>query len=93
MPSHLFGLEQIIEIGPLSGRSNVIFWLEKRGIPATDELVDRIFDAAKQSERILTEEEILALCSAPSAARSNLARKFVESTRRNPRRTCCCIAA
>ena len=33
VPSHLFGLDQIIEIGPLSGRSNVVHWLEKRGIP------------------------------------------------------------
>ena len=49
---HLFGLEQIIEIGPMSGKSNVIYWLEKHGIAATDERVDRIFDAAKQSERI-----------------------------------------
>jgi len=62
VPSHLFGLEQIIEIGPMSGRSNVIYWLEKRGIPATDELVARIFDAAKKATRVLTEEEILALC-------------------------------
>jgi isopropylmalate/homocitrate/citramalate synthase len=70
VPSHLFGLEQVIEVGPLSGRSNVIFWLEKRGVPATDELVDRIFNAAKQSERILTEEEILALLGS-STARGN----------------------
>ncbi len=62
VPSHLFGLEQIIEIGPMSGRSNVIYWLEKRGIPATDELVTRIFDAAKKATRVLTEEEILTLC-------------------------------
>jgi isopropylmalate/homocitrate/citramalate synthase len=61
VPSHLFGLEQVIEIGPLSGRSNVIFWLEKRGIPATDERVDRIFAAAKQSQEILSEVEIRAL--------------------------------
>jgi len=67
VPSHLFGLEQVIEVGPLSGRSNVIFWLEKRGVPATDELVDRIFNAAKQSERILTEEEILALLGSSTA--------------------------
>src|SRR6202521_3228147 len=46
VPSHLFGLEQVIEVGPLSGKSNVHYWLEKRGIPATDELVDRIFHAA-----------------------------------------------
>jgi len=62
VPSHLFGLEQVIEIGPLSGRSNVIYWLEKRGIPATEDLVARIFEAAKKSSRILTDEEILALC-------------------------------
>ena len=69
VPSHLFGLEQVIEIGPMSGKSNVLYWLEKRGIPASDELVDRIYDAAKKSERVLTDEEILAL-TGPVAARS-----------------------
>src|ERR1700677_4593833 len=64
VPSHLFGLEQIIEIGPLSGRSNVIYWLEKRKIPATDELVDRLFAAAKKSERVMTDPEILELVRA-----------------------------
>ncbi len=62
VPSHLFGLEQVIEIGPMSGRSNVIYWLEKRGIAATEELVTRIFDAAKHSSRVLTDAEIMALC-------------------------------
>ncbi|HTU34744.1 MAG TPA: hypothetical protein VMF66_13160 [Candidatus Acidoferrum sp.] len=61
VPADLFGLEQVIEIGPLSGKSNVIFWLERRGIPASDALVDRIFDAAKRSERVLDEKELLAL--------------------------------
>jgi 2-isopropylmalate synthase len=70
VPSHLFGLEQVIEIGPMSGKSNVLYWLEKRGIPASDELVERIYDAAKKSERVLTDEEILALVG-PVAARSN----------------------
>ncbi|MGB6978270.1 MAG: hypothetical protein WBD66_03625, partial [Candidatus Acidiferrales bacterium] len=66
-PSHLFGLEQAIEIGPLSGKSNVIFWLERRGIPAPDDLVDRIFAAAKQSETVLTEQEIRALLGPATA--------------------------
>jgi 2-isopropylmalate synthase len=61
VPAHLFGLEQVIEIGPLSGKSNVIFWLERHGIPVTDEIVDRIYSAAKKSERVLNEKEILAL--------------------------------
>jgi 2-isopropylmalate synthase len=61
VPSHLFGLVQVIEIGPLSGRSNVSYWLEERGIPATEELIERIFGAAKGSERVLTDPEILAI--------------------------------
>ncbi|MGH9723507.1 MAG: LeuA family protein [Candidatus Acidiferrales bacterium] len=61
VPSQLFGLDQIIEIGPLSGKSNVQYWLEKRGFEATTERVERIFAAAKQSERILNDDEILAL--------------------------------
>jgi 2-isopropylmalate synthase len=59
VPSHLFGLEQIIDIGPMSGKSNVIFWLEKRGIRATDERVQAIYEKAKQSNRLLTSEEVL----------------------------------
>jgi 2-isopropylmalate synthase len=61
VPSHLFGLEQVIEIGPMSGRSNVVYWLEKRGIPATEDRVDRIFDAAKKATRVMMEDEVLAL--------------------------------
>ena len=63
VPSHLFGLDQIIEIGPLSGKSNVLFWLERHGIPPDDAVVTRIFDAAKQSARVLTESEVQALCA------------------------------
>ena len=47
VPASLVGREQEIEVGPMSGRSNVVFWLESRGLPATDEIVDRIFAAAK----------------------------------------------
>jgi 2-isopropylmalate synthase len=60
VPSHLFGLEQAIEIGPLSGRSNVVYWLERHGIEPREEVVDRIFNAAKQASRVLTEDEIRA---------------------------------
>ena len=63
VPSHLFGLDQIIEIGPMSGKSNVLFWLEKHSISADDATVNRIFDAAKQSPRVLTDAEIQALAS------------------------------
>ena len=58
VPASLVGREQEIEIGPLSGRSNVVFWLEKRGLPATDDVVDRVFAAAKASNRTLTRDQI-----------------------------------
>ncbi|HEV3219304.1 MAG TPA: LeuA family protein [Candidatus Acidoferrales bacterium] len=61
VPAHLFGLEQIIEIGPLSGKSNVSFWLERHAIPASDETISLILDAAKKSSHVLTDDEIFAL--------------------------------
>jgi isopropylmalate/homocitrate/citramalate synthase len=65
VPARLFGLEQIIEIGPLSGRSNVQYWLARHEIPVTEERVSRIFQAAKNASRVLTDEEIYALCGQP----------------------------
>jgi len=59
VPSHLFGLEQVIDVGPLSGKSNVLFWLERRGIPASDDVVERIYKRAKASDHTLSEAEIL----------------------------------
>jgi 2-isopropylmalate synthase len=59
VPAAMVGREQTIEVGPMSGRSNVLFWLEKRGLAATDAAVDRIFAKAKASGSVLTEQEIL----------------------------------
>jgi 2-isopropylmalate synthase len=59
VPSHVFGLEQVIDIGPMSGKSNVLFWLDRRGIPASDDVVDRIYRRAKASDHTLSESEIL----------------------------------
>ncbi len=59
VPSHLFGLDQIIDIGPMSGRSNVVFWLEKRGIQVTEDRVNAIFNRAKQSNKLLTAQDVL----------------------------------
>ena len=61
VPASLVGREQEIEVGPMSGRSNVVFWLEKHGMPATDEIVDRIFTAAKASRRTLTRDQIQSI--------------------------------
>jgi 2-isopropylmalate synthase len=65
VPAHYFGLEQIIEIGPMSGKSNVLFWLDRRGLPASDEIVERIYQRAKASSSCLTEAEILECVKTP----------------------------
>ena len=64
VPASEVGLSQRVRIGPLSGRSNVIFWLEQRGIEPADEIVTRIYDAAKQSDHVLEDHEIQALLEA-----------------------------
>src|SRR5439155_24111641 len=47
VPASMVGREQEIEVGPMSARSNVVFWLEKHAVPANDEIVDRIYATAK----------------------------------------------
>lgn len=59
VPSHVFGMEQVIDVGPMSGKSNVLFWLEHRGLATNDDLVDRIYQRAKSSDHTLTEAEIM----------------------------------
>ena len=61
VPAGLFGLQQKIEIGYMSGKSNVIYWLETRGIEASEERVERILAHAKQSPSVLSEEEVMQL--------------------------------
>ena len=59
VPARVFGREQEIEIGPMSGKSNVIFWLERHGIEPTAERVERLFNRAKLSASVLTTDEIM----------------------------------
>ena len=61
VPASLFGLKQQIEIGPMSGKSNVIYWLESRKLEATEERVTRIYEHAKQSSAVLEEDEVMQL--------------------------------
>jgi 2-isopropylmalate synthase len=59
VPSHVFGLEQVIDVGPMSGKSNILYWLEHRNLPASDDLIERIYKRAKASDHTLSEAEIL----------------------------------
>ena len=64
VPASLVGREQQIEVGPMSGKWNVIFWLERHGLTASDELVDRILARGKRSATTLTAAEILEAIAA-----------------------------
>jgi 2-isopropylmalate synthase len=55
----MFGRAQEICIGFMSGASNVNYWLQKRGIPSDEVLVAEILKAAKQTDHIMTEEEVM----------------------------------
>ena len=58
VPASMVGLRQIIEIGFMSGVSNIVYWLKQRGIEPQEKLVDEIFRAAKQHNRVLSDEEL-----------------------------------
>jgi hypothetical protein len=45
----------------MSGKSNVVYWLETRGHEATDDRVTRIYEHAKQASAVLSEEELKGL--------------------------------
>ena len=67
VPAGMFGLSQRIEISPMSGISNVRYWLDTHGYDGSDEqLCQRVFDAAKRADHTFTDDEVHALCRAAS---------------------------
>ncbi|MGD8413957.1 MAG: LeuA family protein [Candidatus Latescibacterota bacterium] len=61
VPASWTGRQQEIEIGPMSGASNVIYWLQSRDIEPDDALVEKLFEAAKNSNRVLPEKTVWAM--------------------------------
>ncbi len=58
VPAGMFGLHQIIEVGPMCGLSNVAYWLSSHGYPQDESLAQEIFQLAKSTNRILTDDEL-----------------------------------
>src|SRR3954471_10697268 len=61
VPAGMIGRAQEICIGFMSGASNVNYWLTSRSIPVDDALVAEILQTAKSQNRIMTDDEILAV--------------------------------
>jgi len=64
VPADDFGLAQIIRVGPMSGKSNVVHWLQTHDYEATEQRVERLFLAAKDADKLLEDPELHALARA-----------------------------
>jgi len=65
VPAEEFGFEQRIDISPVSGLSNVKYWLQQHGYDPNDEQAcRRLFEAAKKTDRVLSDEECHRLLKA-----------------------------
>jgi 2-isopropylmalate synthase len=62
VPAGMVGMQQQIEVGFMSGVSNVVHWLAAHGIEPNDGLVAEIFRAAKERNRVLGDDELLEIC-------------------------------
>ena len=60
VPAQDFGLEQVIRIGHMSGRSNIIWWLRQNGYEVDDDMVAHLFEVAKGQRRMMSDEEVHA---------------------------------
>ena len=58
VPAGDFGLHQVVRIGHMSGRSNIVHWLNEHGIEESASLIDHLFEVAKSQRRLMSDEEI-----------------------------------
>ena len=66
VPASMVGCEQTIEVSPVSGMSNVRYWLNSHGYDGSnDDLAESVFALAKQSDHTLTADEIEAVIGSP----------------------------
>lgn len=61
VPAGWIGRQQEIEVGPMSGLSNVNYYLRSRGLPVDDALAREVLEEAKKSDSTLSEERILEI--------------------------------
>ena len=67
VPADDFGLEQIIRVGPMSGKSNVVHWLQTHDYEPTEQRVEQLFLAAKDADELLEDSELHALARTVTA--------------------------
>ncbi|RKY20124.1 MAG: 2-isopropylmalate synthase [Planctomycetota bacterium] len=68
VPADMVGLHQVIRVGPMCGKSNVVHWLKGNGYAPDEAVVERLFEAAKDASRLLEDDELHALAKGETAA-------------------------
>jgi 2-isopropylmalate synthase len=71
VPASLVGRRQEIEVGPMSGESNVLYWMQSRGLEPTPERVRAVFERAKSVDRVLTDDEIRSVLDRVAGTRDS----------------------
>lgn len=66
VPAGMVGLEQRIAVGPMSGRSNATFVLERLGIEPTEARVTAVLEAGKASKRLLSDADLRRIAGVPN---------------------------
>jgi len=61
VPASWLGKSQEIEIGPMSGASNVLHFLQSRGMAHDTGIISMVLAHAKKSQRLLSEEEVATM--------------------------------
>jgi hypothetical protein len=64
LPAASLGLAAAIDIGPMSGASNVHHWLSSHGIRSSEPLLRALLERAKTADRVLNDAEILSVVHA-----------------------------
>jgi hypothetical protein len=60
----------MVEVGPMSGKSNARCYLERLGVSYDDGLLDAIVEHAKRRDRILSERDVRGVISQWESSRA-----------------------
>jgi 2-isopropylmalate synthase len=74
VPAALVGRRSEIEVGPLSGAGNAVWWLQSRGLEPSPERAQALLQRARSVDRVLTETEIRAVLDSLDETREPRAR-------------------
>ena len=86
VPASMVGKENVIDIGPMSGESNVRHYLARHGLPIDHQVVGQCIDLAKESDKVLSEQQILEIVNSDPSNRESGGYEKSRPNVREPRR-------